>query len=308
MEKVDLVIIGAGPAGLTSGIYASRAGLKTVIIESGPPGGKLNNTYHIENYPGIVQSKGYELAMTLMDQVKNFGGELISGEVIKISNLTSTKEKEVHLSNGKKFITKTIIIAVGMSAKKLDIPGYDKYFGKGVSVCVVCDGAFYRGKDIAVIGGGNSATEESLFAANIVKKLYIINNFPTFKAEETTLKKLDTLDNVELLTNTEIKSINGGDSRITSISVLDKNTNEQKDIEVSGVFTYIGWDPMSNFLKDTNLLDDSGFLTVNKNGETSIPGIYAAGDILTKTFKQITTAVSDGTNAALSAKEYILKI
>lgn len=307
MKKVDLVIIGGGPAGLTSGIYASRAGLKTIIIEKGAPGGKLNNTHQIDNYPGLEGKHGYELSMSFTEQAKKFGSKLITGEVSSVSNLESKDKKEVTLKNGDKFLTKTIIISTGMTPKKLDIPGYNKYFGKGVSVCVVCDGTFYRGKDIAIIGGGNSATEESLFAANIVNKIYIINNFPTFKAEETTLEKLKELKNVELITNTDIVSINGDEKSINSISVVDKKTNEKKEINVSGVFSYIGWNPASKFLEDTKLLEDDGFLIVNEKGETKIPGVFASGDILDVPFKQVTTAVSGGTISALSAKEYILK-
>ena len=307
MDKVDLVIIGAGPAGLTSGIYSSRAGLKTVIIEKEAPGGKMNNTHRIDNYPGLEGKAGYELSMSFLAQAKKFGAEVVSGEVVSISNLESENEKIVELKNGKKFTTKTIIIATGMKPKKLMVPGYEEYFGKGVSTCVVCDGAFYKGKDIAIIGGGNSATEESLYAADIVEKLYIVNNFPSFNAEEETLKKLKTIKNVELLTNTEITSINGNGTSINSITVIDKKTNEKKEINVSGVFTYIGWNPMNSFLKDTNILEENGFILTNKKAETKIPGVFASGDILEKEFKQVTTAVAEGTIAALSAKEYILK-
>lgn len=307
IEKVDLVIIGAGPAGLTSAIYAGRAGLKTVMIERQAPGGKLNNTHRIDNFPGLEGKPGFELSMSFLKQAQNFGAKLVSGTVQSLSNLESRNEKEVILSDGKKIITKTIIIATGMKPKKIDVPGYMEYFGKGVSVCVVCDGAFYKGKDIAIIGGGNSATEESLYAAGIVNKLYLINSFPSFRAEKTTLNKLEEIKNVEKLLDTEILSINGDGTNVISINVLDKKTKKEKEIKVSGVFSYIGWNPMNDFLLNTNILDKDGFITINKNGETNVPGVYASGDILNKSFKQVTTAVAEGTVAALSAQEYILK-
>jgi len=239
-KNIDTLIIGGGPAGLTSAIYTARAGLETVIVEKGAPGGKLNNTYMVDNFPGMPDQKGFELSISFLNQALNLGAKLVNGEVKRIFNLESKDEKKVELSNGDIYLTKTIIIATGMKPKKLDVKGYDKYFGRGLGVCVVCDAAFHKGQDIAVIGGGRSATEESLFASNIVNKIYIINSFPSFRAEKITLDKIDKKENIEVLQNTDVISINGDDNSVKSITIMDKNTNEEKEILVSGVFTYIG--------------------------------------------------------------------
>ena len=307
VKNIDTLIIGGGPAGLTAAIYTARAGLNTVVVEKGAPGGKLNNTYKVDNYPGMPDSKGYELSMSFLKQAKDLGAVLVNSEVISISNLESQNEKMVEISNGDTYSTKTIIIATGMKPKKLEVDGYDKYFGKGIGVCVVCDAAFHRGKDIAVIGGGNSATEESLFAAQLVNKLYIINAFPSFMAEQITLNQLNETKNIEAIHNTDVVSINGDENTVNSVTIKDKLTNEEKEIPISGLFTYIGWEPESLFLEGTNLIDDNGFISLTTDGKTNIPGVFAAGDILNKKFKQIVTASSDGTKAALLASDYILK-
>ncbi len=308
VDRIDLVIIGAGPAGLTSAIYASRAGKKVVIVEKGAPGGKLNNTHMISNYPGLEGKHGYEFSISFVEQAKKFGSELITSEVIEISDLNSRESKIVKLSNGKKLLTKTIIISSGLNAKKLNIPGYEEYFGKGVGTCLVCDGAFYRGKKIAVIGGGNSATEESLFASDFIGEIHIINSFPSFRAEEITLKKLYEKKNVFYYHNTNLESINGKNGKVTSITIKN-NENSKENIDVSGVFTYIGWDVSGNFIKDKNMFDSNGYIKIiNENNETIYPGVYAAGDITPKAFRQITIATSEGTKAALAAVDYINKL
>lgn len=308
MKKVDLVIIGGGPAGLASAIYAGRAGFKTVVIEKAAPGGKLNNTHKIDNYPGMEGKAGWEFSMSFSEQAKNFGAEIIGGEVIEIRDLDSKLEKHVELSNGDIFQTKAIIIAAGLKPKVLNVPGYYEYFGKGVSTCVVCDGAFYRGKDIAIIGGGNAATEESLFAAGIVNKAYIINSFSSFRAEKDTLDKLETLENIETKHNTDVLEIIGEGERVSALKILEKDTNEEKILDVSGVFTYVGWDVENYFIKDQEMFDEEGFIIVNGNTETKYPGVYAAGDIVAKPFRQVTIAVSEGTWSALSAVNYLNKI
>lgn len=304
-KKVDVAIIGGGPAGLTSAIYASRLGLNTVILEKSAPGGKLNNTHKIDNYPGMEGKAGFELSISFLQQAKNFGSELINKEVLKIENLDSKTEKKITLSGNEIIIAKTIIIATGMKPKKLDVPGYDEFFGKGVSTCVVCDAPFYRGKNIAIVGGGNSATEESLFASKMVNKIDIINVFPTFIAEEITMKQIGETKNISLRPNTKIKEIIGENGKLTSILIEDQNTKKEELLKVEGVFTYIGWNPENNFISDADLIDKDGFVKTNKQYETKFPGVYAVGDILNKPFKQVTIATSEGTIAALEAKKYI---
>ncbi len=300
----DLIVIGGGPAGLTSAIYASRAGMKTAVIEKAAPGGKLNNTHKVDNYPGMEGKAGWEFSMSFTNQAKNFGAEIIGGEVTSISNLESKEEKKVVLANGTEYTTKTIIIATGLQPMKMDVPGAEEFFGKGVSTCVVCDGAFYRGKDVVIVGGGNSATEESLFAAGIVNKVYIVNQFPGFKAEQATLDKLASLENVEVMHNTDYKEVIGKDGRVAGFVVENKETNETRTLEVSGIFTYIGWLPETQFMKESGLLNEEGYIEISEGGKTKFPGVYSAGDVTPKPFRQITVATSEGTNAALSAVNY----
>ncbi len=300
----DLVVIGGGPAGLTSAIYAARAGLKTAVVEKGAPGGKLNNTHKVDNYPGMEGKAGWEFSQSFTTQATNFGAKIIGAEVVGISNLESKLAKEVTLGNGTILKTKTIIIATGLQPMRMNIPGDEEYFGKGISTCVVCDGAFYRGKDIAIVGGGNSATEESLFAAGIVNKVYIINKFPGFRAEQATLDKLETLENVEVLHNHDTKEVIGTDGKVSRFVIEDITTGESKTIEVQGIFTYIGWLPETEFMKDSGLLNEEGYIEIGQGGSTKYPGVYSAGDVTPKPFRQITVATSEGTNAALSAVNY----
>ncbi len=305
MENIyDLVVIGGGPAGLTSAIYAARAGLKTVVVEKAAPGGKLNNTHKVDNYPGMEGKAGWEFSQSFSTQAKNFGAEIMGAEVTGLSDLDSKSDKKVTLGNGKTLITKTIIIATGLQPMRMDIPGDEEYFGKGISTCVVCDGAFYRGKDIAIVGGGNSATEETLFAAGIVNKVYIVNKFPSFRAEQATLDKLQTLENVEVLHNHDYKEVLGTDGKVSGFVVEDTTNGETKTLEVQGIFTYIGWLPETEFMKDSGLLNEEGYIEITEGGSTKFPGVYSAGDVTPKPFRQITVACSEGTNAALSAVNY----
>ncbi len=192
-----------------------------------------------------------------------------------------------------------------MNPKKLEVKGYDKFFGKGISTCLICDGAFYKNKDILVVGGGNSAIEESLFAANIVNKIYVVNNLDKLTAFPSIVKSFKKLKNVELINNSEVVEI-VGDKNIEYVNIKNNKNNEIKKLNVSGVFTYIGWIPSINFIKDKKILNDFNFIKSDlKLNKTDIPGVFAAGDIVDKEYRQITTAISDGTNAALSAKKYI---
>lgn len=307
MENKDVIIIGGGPAGLTAAIYAGRAQKSVTVIEKGAPGGKMNNTHQIDNYPGMEGKQGFEYSMSWTQQAKNFGAEIKGGDVAEITNLDSVDNKIIKLANGEELSAKTIIIAAGLKSKPLNVPGYEEYFGKGVGVCVVCDAAFYRGKKIAVIGGGNSATEESLYASNIVGEIEIINSFPGFRCEEVTLDKLNAKENVNIHHNTSVKSINGTDGKVSSITIEENGI--EKNIEVSGVFTYIGWDVENYFIKDKDMFDDQGYIKVNNDTtETKYPGVYAAGDITPKPFRQVTIAASEGTKSALAAIDYINKL
>ncbi len=305
-DKYDVLIIGGGPGGLTSAIYAARAELKTGLIEGGAPGGKLINTHNLENYPGVDEgATGGDVAVKFFTQALSFGAEYIPAFVIEITDLDSFDAKKVILEGGKILETKTIIIASGTTPIPLDIPGYKEYLNKGVSHCVVCDGALHKGQPIIILGGGTAATEESLFGANFASTVSIINKFPTFRGEEVTLKKVAETANIALIPNTKPLSINGNGSKVQSVTV-ELADGTKKDYPATGVFVYEGYSPASGFLKDTNLLDEYGFMNANpQTMETTIPGVFAVGDILNKPFKQVTGATNDGTLAALKAKQYI---
>lgn len=306
MKNVDLVIIGGGPAGLTAALYAGRAGLSVVVIEKGAPGGKMNNTHKIDNYPGLASKPGFEYSQTFLAQAIEFGAEVVGGEVTKTYDLESSDQKHVELANGEIYETKAVIIASGLKARKLDVPGFDTFFGKGVSTCLVCDGAFFRGKHIAVVGGGNAATEETLYASNIVEKVHIINHFPSFACEKATLDSLNKLENLEVHHNSDVVSINGTD-KVESITFTENG--EEKTIPVEGVFTYVGWDVENTFLSNVDIFDEHGFVNADPiTQQTSIPGVYAAGDIVPKPVRQVTIAAGEGTKAALAAIDYINKL
>ncbi len=304
MKKIyDLIIIGAGPSGMTAALYALRMDIDLLIFEKNAPGGKMLNTHKIDNFPSQMNVSGGDVAQKMFEQIMELGAEFKFSNIDKVESINEKVKKVI--SNGEEYFAKTILIATGLKPRKLNVDSYDKFFGKGISTCLVCDGGFYRGKDIAVIGGGNSALEESLFAANIVNKINIINIADNLTAFPSIKKSFDKLKNVEVFNNSELIKING-DDKIESIEVRDNKTNDIRIIPVSGIFTYIGWDTTLDFIELNSINNINGTVKIDHlTGETNIPGVFAAGDIVNKTFRQITGAVSEGTNAALSIKKYL---
>ena len=304
MDKFDLVIIGTGPAGNTASLYASRAGLSVAILEKTAPGGRLINTAEVENYPGTGYIKGVDLAMKMIEQATQFGAKMIFSGAKTIEDKNETKI--ITLENGDVLETKAILIATGTRSKPLEgVKGYPELLNKGISHCIICDGAFSKDKEIAVIGGGNSATEETLFANKLFSKITILNSFPDFSVvEKVTMEKLSELDKVVLETNANVKSINGED-KVESITY--EQNGEEKTIDVNAIFVYIGNIPNTEFVKESNIdiLNEWDQVIVNEKMETTVKGIYAAGDVTNQQIKQIATAVSDGTIAALNIKRYI---
>ncbi len=300
----DVIIIGAGPAGLSAALYTTRAELKTLIIYDGAPGGKLLNTHLVDNYIGMPNTTGVVMALKMYEHAINLGIEELNEKVVDIKD-ASEKIKTVITSSGKELKTKSIIIASGSKPKSLDVSGYQEYFGKGVSTCVVCDGAFHRGKDIIVIGGGLSAAEESLYSEGIIGKITILNKYPSLKIDEAVSNKIKFANHIEVLNNIEVKEIIGDGKKVLSVRYLDENKKEHNK-EVSGVFVYEGWKPANRFLKNTQLFNADGFIEINhETNETKIHGIYVVGDIAKSKYKQISIAVADGAKAALSAKEML---
>ena len=296
-ELYDVIIVGAGPAGLTAAIYASRANLSVLIIEAGVNGGKLSKTYEIENYPGIKSISGLELANKLTEHGQKFGAKLISGEVNKIEE--DNEYKTVTLTNGKQFSCKAVIVATGTKERELDLDRAQEFTGKGISYCAVCDGFFYRNKDIVIIGGGNSALEEALYLATIANKVTIVIRRDVFRADATVVDKVKANDKIEIITKHIPEKLCIEDNRITGLQIKNVDTGESQVVSCSGIFPYIGADPITSFL-DKSILDEHGYIKTNDDMSTAIKGIYAAGDCIAKDLRQVVTACNDGAIAANS--------
>ncbi len=296
----DVIIIGAGPAGLTSAVYTSRAGLKTLILEKGAPGGKVFLTHLIENYPGYESIGGRELSSLMHKHALKFGAEYAYGDVLDIIN---GEDKEVITNNGT-YKSKSVIVATGMENRKLGAPGEEEFSGRGVSYCAVCDGNFFRDQDVVVIGGGNSALEEALYLADICKSVTIVHRRQEFRAEQYIVQNVLNKDNIELETDCVVSEIVGND-KVENVVIKNVKTNEIKSLNASGVFIYVGLIPVTNPFEKVGILDDSGFIPVDEHMKTSLDGIYAAGDVIPKELRQITTAVNDGAIAAQSIVNYL---
>jgi thioredoxin reductase (NADPH) len=301
-DNYDLIIIGAGPAGLTAGIYSARAGLKTLVLEKGLPGGLAATTDYIENYPGFPDGiKGIELTEKMKNQAKRFGVEIIGVEVKSISK---TGKNIIVRTDNKKYEVPAVIITTGTTPKRLNIPGEDTLRGRGISYCATCDGPLFKERDIAVIGCGNSGLQEGKFLLNFVKSITFIEFLPYMTADIILQERLRDEKAVNFLLNHMAVSINGKE-RVESITVRNRENDEEKIVTVSGIFIYVGLNPNSAFLKNFVKLDDYGFVITNKQLETSVPGIFAAGDIRAETIRQVVTACGDGAVAAIDAYHYI---
>ena len=299
----DVIIVGAGPAGLTAGIYTARAKLKTLIIEKMIPGGQVTTTHLVENYPGFPEPvNGFVLMNSFQKQAQNFGAEIItSKEVISIEkegNVFNVKTSE------KTYTSKSILITTGAKFKSLGIPGEEKFKGRGVSYCATCDGAFFKDKEVAVIGGGNSALEEALFLTKFVKKVYLIHRRHQFRADKIFQDRVKENDKIETIMNYVPVSING-DTEVESITIEERDTKERKEIKVDGVFFFIGLAPNSEFVKNFVNTDDDGYILVDENYQTNVEGCFAAGDVIKKKVRQIATAVGDGAAAGVNIKDYL---
>ena len=300
----DVVIIGSGPAGLTAAIYCLRANLNILILENKTMGGKLSKTYKIENYPGFKEINGADLANHFINQVKNLNADIKEGSVSNIIN--NKDEKDIILDTNEIIKTKTIIIATGTKEKTLDLPKADKFTGNGISYCAVCDGFFYRKKDVVIIGGGNSALEEALYLSSLVNKIYIVIRRDIFKAEKSIINKVINNPKIEVIKNHLPDSLIIKDDKIVGLNIKDTKNNKITKIDCVGIFPYIGSLPNTNFIPK-EILDKNKYIIVNKNMETKFEGIYAAGDVINKSLRQIVTATSDGAIAANSAINYLSK-
>ncbi|RJQ20016.1 MAG: thioredoxin-disulfide reductase [Nitrospiraceae bacterium] len=299
----DVVIIGGGPAGLTAGLYASRAKLKSLLIEKGLTGGLVTTTEWVENYPGFEEGvEGVELARKMETQATRFGLEIVQGAVADI--LPDGKIKKVSLEEGGQFETKSIILATGAHPRPLKVEGEDAFRGKGVSYCATCDGAFFRGEKIAVVGGGDSAVQEGIFLTKFAETVYIIHRRDRLRAEKILQERAFSNSKIRLIWDSVAEKIEG-DNGVKTLHIRNLKTDERSALDVQGVFIYIGYNPNVEFLKGLVALDENNYIITDENMFTSVPGIFAAGDVRKKQLKQIATAVGDGAIAAVSVEKYI---
>lgn len=303
MENVyELVIVGSGPAGLAAAIYAGRAEINTVIIEKAPlSGGQIINTYEVDNYPGIPGISGFDLGMKFREHCDRLDMKFVMGEVTEFR--VTEEGKEITLEDGTKYTSKAVIIANGANPRKLMVPGETEFSGLGVSYCATCDGAFFKDKVTAVIGGGDVAVEDAIFLSRICKKVYVIHRRDEFRAAKSYTTKLMEKENIEVIWDSVVEEIRG-DEFVNGINIKNIKTEDSKSLEVDGVFIAVGNIPNSAVYEGVLEMDGSGYIVADENCETNIPGVFAAGDIRTKELRQIITAASDGANAITGVERY----
>ena len=296
MDIIDVAIIGAGPGGMTAAVYAGRAGLKTVVFERATVGGQMAYTNELENFPGFEKTTGFDLAMLLDKQMRAFNATYVNEDIKEIKK--SGDNFEITTSNGT-YTALTVILALGASPRNLGLESEKRLRGSGVSYCATCDGNFYRGTDVAVVGGGNTAFEDALFLANLCKKVYIIHRRDEFRAEKILQDRVVKTENIEIIANSVPVEITGK-FEVDGIRIENKD-KETRDIPVQGVFVAIGTVPNSDIVKDFVDLDNYGYIKTNKDMETSVHGVYAIGDVRDTVLRQVITACADGAIAAQSA-------
>ncbi|MBR1750125.1 MAG: thioredoxin-disulfide reductase [Ruminococcus sp.] len=298
----DIIIVGAGPAGLTAAIYAQRAGRKALVFEASVYGGQIVNTPEIENYPAIKKISGYDFAQALYDQAKSLGAEVRTERVTEVRDNGGSKTV---VTNKGEYECKAVILATGAKNRPLGLDNEKALIGKGVSYCATCDGMFFRNKTVAVAGGGNTAVEDAFFLSNYCEKVYIIHRRDAFRADEREVAKLREKENVEFVLNKNVTALKEDGGRLCGVEVTDKNTNEKTELAVSGLFVAIGQSPDNTPFENVATLAEGGYIKAGEDCKTGTDGIFTAGDCRTKTVRQLTTAASDGAAAALAASAYI---
>lgn len=298
----DVIIAGAGPAGMTAAVYASRANLDTLMLERGVPGGQMADTEDVENYPGFESVLGADLSNKMFEHAKKFGAEYGYGD---IKDVVDHGDYKTVFAGDKEYNTKTLIITTGAQYKKLGIEGEEELTGRGVSYCAVCDGAFFKDRELVVIGGGDSAVEEGMYLTRFAKKVTVIHRRDTLRAQKILQDRAFDNEKMDFIWDTVPEKINEENGKVSSVSLHNTKTGEKYDHPIDGLFVYIGMDPLSEPFESLGIVDENGYIPSNENMETKVPGVFSAGDIRVKELRQIVTATGDGSIAAETAQKYI---
>jgi thioredoxin reductase (NADPH) len=302
-EKIyDVIIIGAGPAGMTAAVYTSRANLSTLMIERGVPGGQMANTEDIENYPGYESILGPDLSNKMFDHSKKFGAEYAYGD---IKEIIDGREYKTVVAGKKEYKARAIIIATGAEYKKVGVPGEQELGGRGVSYCAVCDGAFFKNKELVVIGGGDSAVEEGVYLTRFASKVTIVHRRDKLRAQKILQDRAFANEKISFIWNTTIKEIKGTDGKVSSVTLTNVETGEDTNYPTDGVFVYVGMLPLTKPFTGLGITNETGYIETDDLMATKVPGIFAAGDVREKTLRQVVTATGDGSIAAQAAQHYV---
>ena len=286
----DLIVIGAGPAGLTAALYATRAGASVLVLDGGAPGGKLNSTAEIENYPGFIK-KGPELAYSMFEHCLSFGAKYEYGDVTRIED--GEDHKTVYAGDTA-YEGRYVFIATGTKERKMNVPGEEEMAGMGVSYCAVCDGPFFKNKVVCVVGGGNSAIEEAVYLSDIASQVHIIVRRDVLRADQYLINKMEAKENIEMHYLKKPHHVEVENNKVSGLAVEDSVTGEVSVIETNGIFPFIGLDPITQFVKDLGIVNEYGYIEVDENQETKVKGIFAGGDVTNKKLRQVVTAANDG--------------
>ncbi|WP_431027861.1 thioredoxin-disulfide reductase [Lysinibacillus sp. LZ02] len=302
-EKIyDIVIIGAGPAGLTAAVYTSRANLSTLMLERGIPGGQMANTEEVENYPGFDTILGPELSTKMFEHAKKFGAEYAYGDV---SEIIDGEEYKTLIVGKKQYKARAIIISTGAEYKKMGVPGEKELGGRGVSYCAVCDGAFFKGKELVVVGGGDSAVEEGVYLTRFAEKVTIVHRRDKLRAQKILQDRAFANEKIDFIWNATVKEIHEVDGKVGRVTLVSTVDGSESEFKTDGVFVYIGMVPLTAPFANLNILNENGYIVTNDKMETVVPGIFAAGDVRDKMLRQIVTATGDGSIAAQAAQHYV---
>ncbi|SOC43057.1 thioredoxin-disulfide reductase [Ureibacillus acetophenoni] len=298
----DVAIIGAGPAGMTAAVYTSRANLSTIMLERGVPGGQIANTEEVENYPGYEKILGPDLSNKMFEHAKKFGAKYAYGD---IKEIIDNGNYNIIKSENKEIKARAIIIATGAEYKKLGVPGESELGGRGVSYCAVCDGAFFKQRELLVIGGGDSAVEEGVFLTRYASKVTIVHRRDKLRAQKILQDRAFINEKIDFIWNHTVKEIHEENGKVSSVTLVNTEDGTEQQIKADGIFVYVGMVPLTKPFTNLGILNERGYIVTNEKMETNIPGIFAAGDVREKSLRQIVTATNDGSIAAQSVQQYV---